>query len=85
MFEELFEKTRNTNEKVNPEDVKKLAPHVRKALKQEFAGGTLADAVKSVTKGLLSAFPNIVKEEEWKTDVEAWEELVFDAAEREGY
>jgi len=85
MFDELFEKTRNTNEKVNEEDVKKLELPVRKALKQEFAGTTLANAVEAVIDGLLREFPEVSEEETWKTDLEAWEELVFDVAAREGF
>lgn len=85
MFDELFEKTRSTNEKVNPEDAKKLAPHVRKQLKKDFTGQRLEDAVEAVTDGVLRNIPKVLEEEEWKTNPEGWEELVFDCAAREGY
>jgi len=63
-------------------ETEELTNRVRVILAQDYVGGRLQDATKAVTDGLIRNFPEILTEDE---DKETFEELVWDAAAREGY
>lgn len=63
----------------------KLTKRVKAVLAKDFVGTRLEGATKAVSKGLVRNWPELLTDKQDKHDKETFEEIVWDAAEREGY